>query len=431
MSEMRAIIVSNRRWPSLSACKVPKDLWAAFSRYKLEFVKSRDLVWGDAYGSDHLRQIRFIAVDTYNVSAEHQSAILALNQTSGVQCFTLQAEAMPAELAAAIKLDFPAEPEAAPDPASSAKGGAVVTTTVEGWELVTLPNVQTPLIEDIELGRKLGYARPRQGVQDRIRALIKKGELQGILRQHIQMRSGKLQGFGEQSRSGYAYFLTEEEAIDVIMACDTPLAFKIRRDIRSVFVAFNHGRLTTLPEESMRRIEGAVEARLARASAELRAELQPIAEAAASAKQMADQARASADKGATMAEMALDTARSVQGILARADNIGRKRPYRRHHAPDSVQPSLLSYKPKPAPKFVAVADNRTDDPASLSFKERAMAYRKLSRSTLDLAFEEADRILLTVKVPAGELKPIYWVKRRIWYRVCQMCGNSDPLGYAS
>ena len=82
--------------------------------------------------------------------------------------------------------------------------------TVNGWNLVKVEGSEERRILDVELGERLGYAKPLRAVQRIIEELIKDGEMAGVLRGDrtvlTQMPTG-----GTREDTVKAYYLTERE----------------------------------------------------------------------------------------------------------------------------------------------------------------------------------------------------------------------------
>jgi len=112
------------------------------------------------------------------------------------------------------------------------------------WAL-TVPNgSEEPLIEDEELAKRLGYARPR-AVRDLIKQLVASHEIElptmRRVRRRIEKR-GAAAGAHEE-REVDIFLLDEDQALAVAMVSKTPRARDLRKTMRTVFRAAVRGLL--------------------------------------------------------------------------------------------------------------------------------------------------------------------------------------------
>lgn len=110
----------------------------------------------------------------------------------------------------------------------------MVKKIVDGWS-VTLDGDE-PRILDEELGRRLGFSRPRD-----IRKLIERLISDGILNDSDIRATVARVETGVSSRPVTRYELTETGALLVISRSDTAIAHTITRQVVQVFVAARRG----------------------------------------------------------------------------------------------------------------------------------------------------------------------------------------------
>ena len=103
-----------------------------------------------------------------------------------------------------------------------------------------------PRIRDVDLGERLGMARP-----DKIRQLIERNraelETYGPLAQHgtmVEIGSGARREVTE-------YDLNEPQSVLVCMKSNAPKAADVRREVIEVFMAYRHGQLSRVPPDSV------------------------------------------------------------------------------------------------------------------------------------------------------------------------------------
>lgn len=116
---------------------------------------------------------------------------------------------------------------------------ALVKKIVDGWS-VTLDGDE-PRILDEELGRRLGFARPRD-IRKLIDRLVKDGKLSDIRISATVARYESRPGIW-QERVVNEYWLTEHQALKVIARSETAIADAILDEVIQVFRAVLRGQL--------------------------------------------------------------------------------------------------------------------------------------------------------------------------------------------
>lgn len=111
----------------------------------------------------------------------------------------------------------------------------VRTEQIDGWTLGFDTQGDEPRIRDLELGARLGYARPVEirKVVRRLSALPAFGALRVIAT--VATTSG--------GRPGHEFWLTEAQALKVIARSETDLADKILDEVIAVYLAWRRGHL--------------------------------------------------------------------------------------------------------------------------------------------------------------------------------------------
>ena len=132
-------------------------------------------------------------------------------------------------------VDEPSELNAGTADNSAESGPSTVvaierTDVINGWPLAVVERRSVPLIEDEELGRRLGYADPRM-VRKLVRRIFKDSELLST----VSQRGG---------RPATVYLLTERQALKVAMRSETPSAEVIQDEILAVYEAWLNERRT-------------------------------------------------------------------------------------------------------------------------------------------------------------------------------------------
>lgn len=116
----------------------------------------------------------------------------------------------------------------------------------EGLRMLTGSDVQQepvrevdgePRMQDLELGVRAGYTRPRT-----IRTLIERMQVEGAFSEPICCTVQHISARGH-GRAAKVYWLTEAEALLVLMRCGTPTANAVAREVVAVFVAWRRGHL--------------------------------------------------------------------------------------------------------------------------------------------------------------------------------------------
>jgi hypothetical protein len=93
---------------------------------------------------------------------------------------------------------------------------------------------KTARIRDVELGARLGYARPR-AIRELIERMLADGKLSDAGLCRIVVQSG--------GRPANEFWLNERSAIKVIAKSETPVADAILDEVIDVFVAWRNGKL--------------------------------------------------------------------------------------------------------------------------------------------------------------------------------------------
>lgn len=104
------------------------------------------------------------------------------------------------------------------------------TEAVDGWTLGFASKEDEPLVRDLELGERLGFARPRR-VRDLIESLARTGKLKDL-----ELRPATGRATGE-------YWLTEAQTLKVIAKCETEKADAILDEVIAVYLAWRRGHL--------------------------------------------------------------------------------------------------------------------------------------------------------------------------------------------
>lgn len=192
----------------------------------------------------------------------YQRVAPAADPMPGVALETSAGEAAPAdELGPPLPNALRKLPDdGAADPAALL---AMSLREIDGWTLGTLPGEAEPLIRDLELGERLAFDRPRD-----VRKLIERLTAAGKLNDS-ELRATMAQTGGRPARE---LWLTEEQALMVVTASETPKAIALTREIVRVFMAARRGQLVaavasppafpspTPPDPRVDRLLGAVEA---------------------------------------------------------------------------------------------------------------------------------------------------------------------------
>lgn len=111
----------------------------------------------------------------------------------------------------------------------------VRSVAIDGWSIV-LGGDDEPLVRDIDLGERLGFARPRK-----VRELVERMLRDGILNpSDVRPTVGRTR-IGIAERLVTEYLLTETAALLVIARSDTAKAVAITRQVVQVFLAVRRG----------------------------------------------------------------------------------------------------------------------------------------------------------------------------------------------
>jgi len=112
-------------------------------------------------------------------------------------------------------------------------------TRIDGWSIAT--DGDEPRILDEELGRRLGFARPRD-IRKLIDRLRKDGKLNDIrisaTASRIEIRPGVY-----RDQVVDEFWLTEAQALKVIAKSETAIADQILDEVIAVFIAYRRGQL--------------------------------------------------------------------------------------------------------------------------------------------------------------------------------------------
>ena len=112
---------------------------------------------------------------------------------------------------------------------------------VMGWQLTVFDDDSDPLIRDIDLAVRLGYERPRD-IRQLIERLIRAGNLKDIrMRGAVQRIDLGQNRFRDDEVE--EYWLTQKQALKVIMRSDAAMADAIQDEIIDVYVAYRQGLL--------------------------------------------------------------------------------------------------------------------------------------------------------------------------------------------
>lgn len=117
---------------------------------------------------------------------------------------------------------------------------------IEGWTLDVTED--EPRVLDEELGRRLGFSRPRE-IRKLIERMAKTGKLLGVLQRATATRYESKPGIW-QERVVDQYWLTEAQALKVVAKSETAIADAILDEVIRVFIAYRIGHLPTpTPEQ--------------------------------------------------------------------------------------------------------------------------------------------------------------------------------------
>jgi hypothetical protein len=123
------------------------------------------------------------------------------------------------------------------------------TRVIDGFEVALFEDAPEPYIPDVELGKRLGFKRPRA-----IRQIIKRWHTAGVFRDlrcvsphgtanpPHGVALGKIPRRGEPAHT--QYFLGEADALFVITKSETDLAIQITQKIIDVFMSWRRCQLS-------------------------------------------------------------------------------------------------------------------------------------------------------------------------------------------
>lgn len=118
------------------------------------------------------------------------------------------------------------------------------TRVIDGFEVALFEDAPEPYIPDVELGKRLGFKRPRA-----IRQIIKRWHTTGVFRDlrcispHGTANSGAAPRGVARNVAAIQFFLCEADALFVITKSETDLAIQITQKIIDVFMAWRRGQL--------------------------------------------------------------------------------------------------------------------------------------------------------------------------------------------
>lgn len=138
---------------------------------------------------------------------------------------------------------LPAQQEAAPMEVVPVLPNGTREMLFEGWLLAARGEGEAPLVLDLELGRRVGKARPHD-IRVTIKNLIAQGELEGIFATNAKNPGGD----GERrGRPGTAYWLTPTNALVVLTQLNLPIAREVRKEMSRVYEAWNKSIVAKAP----------------------------------------------------------------------------------------------------------------------------------------------------------------------------------------
>jgi len=177
--------------------------------------------------------------------------------------------------------------------------------TVNGWSLHQVEGSAERLILDVDLGQRLGYAKPLRDVQRVIESLVKDAELPGIRCEDRTVLTSMPRG-GSREETVKAYYLTEREALKVIAKSRTPTAYKITNEIIDVYLVIKNA-----SEAEIQRLYSSVVTLLGQQSDQIDRLITRIVELDS------PQIKASEAKGITRRISAIAATRYPEGEMAR------------------------------------------------------------------------------------------------------------------
>lgn len=113
----------------------------------------------------------------------------------------------------------------------------IATVSVQNWTLHRASPDTEPMILDVELATRLGYAKPFL-IRKLIQRMADAGQL-GILHHMEIIHPGA-------GRPGRQYFLTEKQTLQIVARSRTKTAHRVLSEILDVYFAYRHGELEAL-----------------------------------------------------------------------------------------------------------------------------------------------------------------------------------------
>lgn len=114
------------------------------------------------------------------------------------------------------------------------------TIQINEWTLTKQEDKSEPLIQDLELATKLGYASPVT-IKKLIKRMVDAGQL-GVV---STVGNGEVGG-----RAGLNYFLDERQSLKIIARSKTDVADKILDEVIEVYLAYRRGQLPASTEST-------------------------------------------------------------------------------------------------------------------------------------------------------------------------------------
>ena len=113
------------------------------------------------------------------------------------------------------------------------------TRMIDGFEVALFGDAPEPYIPDIELGKRLGFQRPRA-----IRQIIKRWQKAGALRdiRCVARQESAPRGVA-RNIPAIQFFIGEADALFIITKSETDVAIQITQQIIDVFMSWRRGQL--------------------------------------------------------------------------------------------------------------------------------------------------------------------------------------------
>ena len=121
---------------------------------------------------------------------------------------------------------------------------SAIIKQINGWSVAT--DDDEPRIRDIELGERLGFARPAK-IRDLIKRLARLGKLKDV--RCIPTVGRQQTGLGRtRALVVNEFWLTQRQALKVILKSETAIADQIQEEVIDVFEAYLGGQLVAPAE---------------------------------------------------------------------------------------------------------------------------------------------------------------------------------------